>query len=67
MTAQPTGAIEDYHAHVYYDADSKPAAERLREGIASSSTPTPATTSPTTATSRSGWANAWPTRSTSRR
>jgi DOPA 4,5-dioxygenase len=33
MTAQPTGAIEDYHAHVYYDADSKPAAERLREGI----------------------------------
>ena len=28
------GPIEGYHAHVYYDAGSKPAAERLRGRIA---------------------------------
>ncbi len=28
-----TGHIRGYHAHVYYDADSKPAAAELREAI----------------------------------
>jgi DOPA 4,5-dioxygenase len=28
-----TGAITVYHAHVYYDAESKPRAERLREAV----------------------------------
>ena len=28
-----TGNIRGYHAHVYYDADSKPAAADLREAI----------------------------------
>ena len=26
-------SITGYHAHVYYDAETRPAAERLREGI----------------------------------
>jgi DOPA 4,5-dioxygenase len=30
---QDIGAITGYHAHVYYDADSKPAAAALREAI----------------------------------
>jgi len=29
-----TGAIESYHAHVYYDAESKDRAKRLRERLA---------------------------------
>jgi aromatic ring-cleaving dioxygenase len=31
---EPEGAITAYHAHVYYDARSKPVAEQLREAIA---------------------------------
>lgn len=30
---RPDPPIAGYHAHVYYDADSKPEAERLRAGI----------------------------------
>jgi DOPA 4,5-dioxygenase len=30
---QDIGTIAGYHAHVYYDADSKPAAAALREAI----------------------------------
>ncbi len=26
-------SIEGYHAHIYYDVESRPVAERLREGI----------------------------------
>ena len=33
MTLQETTVITGYHAHVYYDADSKPAAAALREAI----------------------------------
>lgn len=33
MTAKDTGSITGYHAHVYYDADSKPAAEALRAAV----------------------------------
>ncbi len=33
MTAFDTDVIEDYHAHVYYDAASKAVAARLRAGI----------------------------------
>ncbi len=33
MTLLDTDVIEDYHAHVYYDAASKEAAARLRAGI----------------------------------
>jgi DOPA 4,5-dioxygenase len=32
-TAKDTCAITGYHAHVYYDAQSKPAAAALREAI----------------------------------
>jgi aromatic ring-cleaving dioxygenase len=32
-TSQPT-KIDGYHAHVYYDAGSRPRAEQLRERIA---------------------------------
>jgi DOPA 4,5-dioxygenase len=32
MTAD-IARIQDYHAHVYYDADSKPAAEAVRAGL----------------------------------
>jgi aromatic ring-cleaving dioxygenase len=31
---EPTAAIASYHAHVYYDAASRPRAERLREEVA---------------------------------
>ncbi len=34
MTTRDIDAIADYHAHVYYDADTKPAAEVLRAAIA---------------------------------
>jgi aromatic ring-cleaving dioxygenase len=30
-----TGRIEGYHAHIYYDPESRPRAERLREAIGS--------------------------------
>ena len=33
MTAKEVSAITDYHAHVYYDADTKPTAEALRAAI----------------------------------
>jgi len=33
MTPQDIDAITGYHAHVYYDAESKPAAEALRAAI----------------------------------
>lgn len=33
MTTRDIGAITDYHAHVYYDAGTKPAAEALRAAI----------------------------------
>jgi DOPA 4,5-dioxygenase len=33
MTAKDLGSITGYHAHVYYDAASKPAAEALRAAI----------------------------------
>lgn len=33
MTPREIDAITDYHAHVYYDAASKPAAEALRAAI----------------------------------
>lgn len=33
MTTRPISDIEGFHAHVYYDADSKPAATALREVI----------------------------------
>lgn len=33
MSDKPVSAINGYHAHVYYDADSKPEAARLREAI----------------------------------
>ncbi len=33
MTLLDTDVIEDYHAHVYYDAASKEAAARLRAGV----------------------------------
>ena len=33
MTTIDTDVIEDYHAHVYYDAASKEAAARLRAGV----------------------------------
>lgn len=33
MTTKDIGAITGYHAHVYYDAESKPAAEALRASI----------------------------------
>ncbi len=33
MTTFDTDVIEDYHAHVYYDAASKEAAARLRAGV----------------------------------
>jgi DOPA 4,5-dioxygenase len=33
MTAKDTSSITGYHAHVYYDAASKPAAEALRAAI----------------------------------
>ena len=32
---KPVSAIEDYHAHVYYDAASKPAAAALRQKMES--------------------------------
>lgn len=31
---EPTTAIASYHAHIYYDAASRPRAERLREWVA---------------------------------
>jgi DOPA 4,5-dioxygenase len=31
---EPDGAITGYHAHVYYDARSKPVAEQLRAALA---------------------------------
>jgi aromatic ring-cleaving dioxygenase len=31
---QETAAIASYHAHIYYDAASRPRAERVREGVA---------------------------------
>ena len=34
MTTRPVADIHGFHAHVYYDADSKPAAAALRESIA---------------------------------
>jgi aromatic ring-cleaving dioxygenase len=36
MTNAPAGspAVHGYHAHVYYDAESRPLAEQLRETIA---------------------------------
>ncbi len=33
MTLLDTDVIEDYHAHVYYDAASKETAARLRAGV----------------------------------
>ncbi|GAB4238584.1 MAG: DOPA 4,5-dioxygenase family protein [Kiloniellaceae bacterium] len=33
MTPKDTDSIRGYHAHVYYDADTKPAAEALRAAI----------------------------------
>jgi aromatic ring-cleaving dioxygenase len=33
MSEQPTSAITGYHAHVYYDAATKPAAESVRAGV----------------------------------
>ncbi len=33
-TSAGTPAVHGYHAHVYYDADSFPAAARLREALA---------------------------------
>ncbi len=33
MTVKDLGSITGYHAHVYYDAESKPAAEALRAAI----------------------------------
>ena len=33
-TSKPTDLITGYHAHVYYDAASKPAAAELREAVA---------------------------------
>jgi len=33
MTSREIDAITDYHAHVYYDAASKPAAEALRAAV----------------------------------
>ncbi len=33
MTQLDTDVIEDYHAHVYYDAASKETAARLRAGV----------------------------------
>ena len=33
MTAFDTDMIQSYHAHVYYDADSKETAARLRAGV----------------------------------
>ena len=33
MTLLDTDVIEDYHAHVYYDAASKETAARLRSGV----------------------------------
>ncbi|MEM7224423.1 MAG: DOPA 4,5-dioxygenase family protein [Pseudomonadota bacterium] len=34
MTELETSAITGYHAHVYYDAATKPTAEAVREGLA---------------------------------
>jgi aromatic ring-cleaving dioxygenase len=33
MSEQPTSAITGYHAHVYYDAATKPVAEVVRAGV----------------------------------
>jgi DOPA 4,5-dioxygenase len=33
MAALDPGAITGYHAHIYYDAATRPAAERVREAI----------------------------------
>ena len=33
MTAYDTAAIQSYHAHVYYDAETKETAARLRAGV----------------------------------
>ena len=33
MTAQNTDVIQSYHAHVYYDAETKETAARLRESV----------------------------------
>jgi len=33
MTAYDTGTIQSYHAHVYYDAETKETAARLREDV----------------------------------
>ena len=33
MSKQPSEIISGYHAHVYYDPDTKPMAERVREGL----------------------------------
>jgi aromatic ring-cleaving dioxygenase len=33
-TSKPTDRITGYHAHVYYDAASKPAAAELRDAVA---------------------------------
>ena len=33
MTPREVDSIKGYHAHVYYDAESKPAAAELREAI----------------------------------
>lgn len=33
MSKQPTSAITGYHAHVYYDAATKPVAEVVRAGV----------------------------------
>ncbi len=33
MTAQNTDVIHSYHAHVYYDAETKETAARLRESV----------------------------------
>ncbi len=34
MSERPTSAITGYHAHVYYDAATKPLAEAVRAGVA---------------------------------
>ena len=34
MSDPPTGGITGYHAHVYYRAETKPEAARLREALA---------------------------------
>lgn len=33
MSQRPVSVITGYHAHVYYDDETKPRAERLRQGL----------------------------------